>query len=387
MRHLENALRTAVEDLAATAPPAHDLATVARTRGRRIRRRRRAVAGLVAVVLVGGVLTPYAIMEDRRSAPRPVPVAPTPSPSPSLISPQPGDKVPYVAAAGKKWWNEPIALPGGLVVTAVSAKWLNEDQQPADTLQEGSVVLNRATGRYQVFPGGYRTFEAAPTGRYLLVQDQQTAHIGIANAITGRVRTLSHGSGSGVQWSADGKKLLLTLNAGGFRVIDAATASATDHLIPESNALCPDYCFFTWLPGGKQVAIAERDPAVPQSETRPDTVLKVVVHDVATGKRVRELPLPGVPAGTEAWSPDGKNVLLMPDATEPDAYRIAEVATGRVLGTIYAGRGTPVRFVGNSTVLAIGGRDLYLHDLKGVLKAKLNLPADFTGRDISLGSP
>ncbi|MEV6303764.1 WD40 repeat domain-containing protein [Actinoplanes sp. NPDC051861] len=382
MKHFEDSVRAAVEELAATAPPPGDLASVARNRGRRIRRRRRAVAGLAAVALVGSVLTPYAIMEDRRSAPRPVPVAPTPSPS--VTSPQPAAKVPYVAAAGKKWWTEPIALPGGLVVTAVSGKWTSE-QRPADTLAQGSVVLNRATGRYQVFPGGYTMFDAAPAGRYVLVQDDSSARIGIANAATGQVRMLDHGSGSGVEWSSDGKKLLLTLNAGGFRIIDAATGSAEDHTIPESTALCPDNCFFTWLPGGKQVAIAERDPAVKQSEDREDTVQKVVVYDAATGARLRELPLPGVPAGTGAWSPDGKHVLLMPDATEPGGVRITEVATGRVLGTIGSQQRMPVRFVENSTVLAVGGRDLYLHDLNGVLKAKLNLPADFIGRDISLG--
>jgi dipeptidyl aminopeptidase/acylaminoacyl peptidase len=388
MKHIEDSVRSVVEELADTAPFPAGLADVARTRGRRIRRRRRAVVGLVAVALVGTVVTPYAVLDERRGAPRPVPVAPTPSESPA---PRTTSAVPYVAAAGANWWTKPLVLPGDLAVTGLTRKSVVLDangveKEPAATPREGNVVLDRAAGSYRMLSSGYQALKVAPTGRYALVESGTTARVGIADTTTGRVRMLDHGSGSGVEWSPDGEQLLLTLNAGGFRVIDAATAESRDRDIPESRELCPDYCFFTWLPGGQEVALAQRDPDVEQSESRPDTVKSIKVYAVATGKLVRELPVPGVPESSAAWSPDGRHVLLGTDASS-DSIRIVEVPSGRTVATVNVDNTVPVRFVGNDTVLGVAGRDAYFYDLSGRLKLRMALPAEFADREISFGKP
>ncbi|MFC7529014.1 WD40 repeat domain-containing protein [Actinoplanes sp. GCM10030250] len=384
MRHLEDSVRAAVEDLAASAPSVPDLAGAARIRGRRIRRRRRTVVGLVAAALIGTVITPYAIMEDRRSAP-PVPVAPTSAPTPS---PDGTDQVPQLSAADDSWWNDPLILPGDVVVAGVGRKSVadaqGQERTAKKTFQEGNVVLDRATGRYRVLSSGYQALDAAPAGRFALVESGTTARMGIADATTGQVRMLGHGPGSGVQWSPDGTKLLVTLLDGGFRVIDAATGDAVDHDLPESRELCPDHCVFTWLPGGTEVALAQRDPGVPRSESRPDTVKSVRVYSVTSGELLRELPIPGVPAGTAAWSPDGRHVLLEPDASA-DVIRIAEVTSGRTVATIAADSTVPVRFAGSDTVLAAAGRNVYYFSLKGEKKLQVILPAEFAGREISFG--
>ncbi|MEU4425111.1 hypothetical protein AB0F81_31200 [Actinoplanes sp. NPDC024001] len=383
MTELERTVRAAVNDLAQQAPPALDLATAARVRGRRIRRRRQALVGLAAAVLVGTVITPYAVLNDRRSAPEPALVT-TPPPAPSV---EPATTVPYVRAGGVKWWKSPIELPGDLAVTSVSRRGVVMDENGQDvpaaaTFKEGNVVLDRDAGRYRVLPSGYQHFEAAPTGRYVLVENE-AAKVGIADASTGRVRMLDHGSGGGVQWSPDGKTLLLTLNAGGFRLIDAATATRRDHSIPESNALCPDFCSFTWLPNGKEVALAQRDPAVPQSEDRPDTVRSIKIYSVDTGQLVREIPVPGVPVGSTAWSPDGRYVLLRPDASEPNGTRIAEVETGRIVGTI---PGEPRVYVHESNqIFTIDGIQVGLYNVSGRLQARIALPDDFARREAFIG--
>jgi hypothetical protein len=394
MTHLEENLRAAVEDLAASAPRLNNLAMVARIRGRRIRRRRQAVLGAAMLVLAGAVITPYAVLNGHRAGPRPQPVASVP-PSTSAVVPAPSQDV-TVPAVRKDWWKAPIELPGGVVVTSVgrrAAQDENGDDLPVpETMQAGNVALDRATGRYRIFPSGYQLFQAAPTGKYVLVEDGLTARVGIVNSATGGSRKLSHGSGSGaMQWTPDGKKLLLPLNAGGIRLIDATNAAEKDVEIPNANAFCPDFCFFTWLPGGKEVAIAQRDPDVERSEATLSTVKTVDVYSATTGKLLRTLPIPGFPVGSAAWSPDGRHVVLLPDANG-SGLRIAEVATGRVVGVIpdisfdYPTVTSQVRFIGNDQVLALDGLDAGVYDLTGKLRATSRLPADLAGRTVTLGN-
>ncbi|AEV89240.1 putative WD repeat-containing protein [Actinoplanes sp. SE50] len=384
MRNLDRDLRVTVADLAAGAPPLNDLAMVARIRGRRIRRRRQTALGAAVLVLAGLAITPFAVF--RRHA-EPAPPAVVPSVTPSSTPPP-------VAAIRTDWWKAPITLPGGVVITSVSRRgsFNSLDSIPASagrTVHEGNVALDRATGRYRVYPIDYQEFVAAPTGRYVRV-DGTVGGVGILNVQTGGVRQLHHGTGSGaMQWSADGQRMLLSLNAGGIRTIDAKTGQETDVTIPDTG--CPDYCFYTWLPGEKEVAIGQVDPAVPQSEDRPDTVGSVKVYSASTGQLSRTLPVHGVPAGSAAWSADGRYVVVLPDASQPDGLRVIETATGRVVGTIpgfrfdYPAVSDQIRFIGNDRILTAEGLDLNYYDLTGKKLAGMRLPDDFADRDVAFG--
>ncbi|MDI6099100.1 hypothetical protein QLQ12_10880 [Actinoplanes sp. NEAU-A12] len=385
MTRLEDMVGAAVRDLADSAPNAHDLASVARVRGRRIRRRRQALLGAAAVVLAGAVITPYAVLDGWNGGPRPQPVASVP-PSTAPVVPVPST-VATAPAIRKDWWAAPVRLPGDLVVTSVGRREVNGPNGVTavapKTVQEGNVALDRSTGRYRAFSGGYQGFDGAPAGRYVMTDDGITAQIGILDSVTGQTRQLGHGSGRGVEWSADGKTLLLSLLRGGVRLIDAKTGAAVDREMPDAIALCPSYCNFTWLPGGEEIAIAQRDPRVERSEALPDTVRDIRVFSVATGKPLRTLPVPGVPAGSAAWSPDGRYVALLPDAAEEDGIRIAEVATGRIVATLPLVE--QVRFIADDQILTVRGLDVGVYDLTGKLRQSSRLPQDFLGRGISLG--
>ncbi|WIM96541.1 hypothetical protein ACTOB_008750 [Actinoplanes oblitus] len=390
MRHLEDNLRTTVEDLASSAPPLDGLAMIARIRGRRIRRRRQAVLCAAVAVLAGAVITPYAVF-GHRDGRQPQPAASVPSSRPAVAVPMPSTTV-TVPAIRKEWWRAPVRLPGGVVVTSVGRPGATaEDGTPAgrsDDRQHGNVALNRVTGRYQVYSAKYQRFAAAPAGRYVLIEDESAGGggyvpVGVLNAAYGSWQLFTHGAGLGTEWSPDGEKIALTMQTGNLRIIVAKTGAEKDREIPGGSALCPDVCTFTWLPGGTEVALAQRDPAVAQSEAVPDTIKEIKVFSAATGELVRTLPVPGVPAGSGAWSPDGRYVALQPDATQPDGIRIAEVATGRVVTTLPLG--AQVRFVADHQVLLVDGLDVRVFDLAGRVRATSRLPADFADREISLG--
>ncbi|GAA2680287.1 WD40 repeat domain-containing protein [Actinoplanes palleronii] len=389
MRHFEDNLRAAVEDLARAAPAMNDMAVVARIRGRRIRRRRQTVLGAAVVLLAGAVITPYVVLDGRRDGQRPQPVDSVPT-SKAPVVPLPSGPV-TVPAIRADWWKAPIELPGGVVVTSVSRpNTYNDDGTPTftgDTPQDGNVALNRLTGRYQVFPVKYQVFEAAPKGHYVLVEDESMAGgyvpVGIVDAAYNGAQVLTHGSGLGTEWSPDGKKVALTTSLGNLRIIDAKSVTEKEREIPGGRELCPDTCTFTWLPGSKEVALPQRDPDVAESESVPDTIKEIKVFSAATGKLLRTLPIPGVPTGSAAWSPDGRYVALRPDATAPDGTRIAEVATGRVVTTLP--RAGQVRFLAEDQILALSGLDVTVYDLTGTVRATSRLPADFNNREVSLG--
>jgi hypothetical protein len=93
--------------------------------------------------------------------------------------------------------------------------------------------------------------------------------------------------------------------------------------------------------------------------------------------------------GSGAWSPDGRHVVVLPDASEHAGLRIVEVATGRVTGIIpdvgsFVST-SQVRFIGTDQVLVVNGLETGVYDLTGAKRASTRLPADFAGRDVSLG--
>ncbi|WP_328463960.1 hypothetical protein OHA21_39400 [Actinoplanes sp. NBC_00393] len=365
MKYLEESVRVAVEELAASAPYSHDLATVARSRGRRIRRRQQMAVGLAAVLLVGAVVTPYAILDGRQAAP--VPIAP--SPSPTELAPAP--------VISEQWWKEPVRLPGGFVITALSqpGKRLGQGKSGGSTPQTGNVVLDRSTGRYRVLDGEFSTVIGAPAGKYAIVYRGQD--LGIADSTTGQVRQFDFGPATsfGAQWSPDGTRLLLT-RENGFRILDPATGEHQDRDTPGGLSNCADQCFFAWL--------SPTEVSLPQRQASSQAVAAMHVFSTGNGALLRTVPLVRTPvSGQNAVSPDGRHMLIDPDRNDMYAREFIDVRSGRTVGT-FRGIG-PAHFVADDQILVVGSKAAVLYDLAGNELQSTSMPPEFSGRRISVG--
>ncbi|HEX8346949.1 MAG TPA: hypothetical protein VF657_19760, partial [Actinoplanes sp.] len=213
---IDDLLRDAVHELADEADPAADLATGAMVRGRRLRQRRRAGVAVAAAVLAGAVALPYQWIQGR-----------------------PGVNRPPVAAADRAatWWEAPLALPGGWVATSLASA----ERIPGVTLPGAStlLVLDRRSGRYQSLERVEKAWPA-PRGDLVAVKAGDSGHvgqIGVRDMRDGRTRWFTADFVLDPQWSADGGRLLLTME-NGFNIIDTATGKMTSHRIDGRRYRC-----------------------------------------------------------------------------------------------------------------------------------------------------
>ncbi|SNY58717.1 TolB family protein [Paractinoplanes atraurantiacus] len=365
--NLEEGVRATLDDLAASAPMPLDLAGAARRKGRGIRRRRQAGVALAVMALA---VTPYVIVKKQEA--QPAPVSPTPTQSATAIR---------RTAAPQNWAKAPMKLPGGAIVTAVTRTDVGRDTPAGRTPQTGNVVLDRATGRYVALEDDYYTVWGAPAKNRGVVSNGGGG-LGLIRA-DGGLKWVQIAYMLDPQWSPDGTRLLVsTLN--GYTVIDAATGRMSRHSVADAIAVCPDNCFFTWLPDGKSIAVARRDLTVTQSEEAADKVSAVAVYDVTTGKQVRTMPVPGVPVSGNAWSPDGRRVLLEAAELGGTGRRIADTATGKIIKQIPAPN---ARFLPNGQILGLTDKLATLYDANGTVVEVMTLPRDFRYRTVSVGLP
>jgi hypothetical protein len=130
--------------------------------------------------------------------------------------------------------------------------------------------------------------------------------------------------------------------------------------------------------------VAQVDPNVAQSEDKADTIRDIAVYDAGTAARVRVLPVPGVPIGADAWSPDGRSVLLQAASPAGGPLRIADTATGRIIGTVPE---DTAHFLPGGRILTLSDRTAWLYDATGKPLDQARLPADFGYRTLSVGTP
>ncbi|GIE32062.1 hypothetical protein Ait01nite_051070 [Actinoplanes italicus] len=358
MRDLEESLRDAVLDLADDAPLAYDLAAVARTRGRRIRQRRRAALSAFVVVMVAAVAVPYVAL--RREPPqRVVEPAPTVTVAPSIVP----------RALPEFTVKSPYRLPGGATVSMLTLPGADDSKT--------YVSLDRSTGRYRQLAFAYDPLGMSPDGR-LFAGSTGRGKVRIFDAddrtvdtVDVRMRFDFH---SKPEWSPDGSRLLLPTEEG-FAVYDVATRSHRVFNRPDIRYFCPDLCYFTWLPNGREVAVAHRDEGVRRTEERADVIKSVVVYSADTGVEVRSIPMTGAPVSTDAWSPDGRSVLIQ--VQQPDfntSTRIAGTDTGALRGDPITGR---AMFLPDGRILTVGNRYAELLTADGVPLEEMKLPSQF----------
>lgn len=361
--------------LAAEARTGHALAGGAIVRGRRLLRRRRLTQAAVAAALTGLAVGAYSVQPYRRPATS-APVTATPG----LTPPTPAT---VVRPAGPANWSKaPVRLPGGRVITGLGRTGSGNGRTTINAVNSGNVFLNRDAGRYDVLRGNFSDIWVSPTGGWAAVTSEHRSHqIGLANLDTGKVRWTAARYVLHPVWSPDGHRVLLTEEEG-FVVLDAATGRLHRHPVHPATYRCTDYCLYTWLPGGDAVAIALTDVTAASSESAPHARRGVGIFSATTGKPVRVVRVRGTPTGADCWSPDGKLVLVRSETLDGLDTRIAEVATGRIVGVVPA---STAFFVSADRVLGLVDGAAVLYDLAGQAVERQPLPRSLTGRQVSVG--
>lgn len=368
---IDELLRDAVHGLAHEARTPADLATGAMVRGRRIRRRRRSglTAAVVAVALLAMTAIPYAVRHER--------------PAPA-VEMRIGQQV--------RWWEAPVALPGGWIVTGFgrNSGGLDDAGSPARAPKD-AMVLDRHAGRYRSIPH-VRLLWPAPSGRIVAFSADDNAHynqVGLLDLDTGRTEWIQQESLQAPQWSPDGRRLLFTTGEG-FVVLEVSTRRATPHAVDSATYPCSAECLFTWQPDGEQVGRPVDDPGGPEPpEGAPDVPARKGVQLFAadTGQPTKLLPTRGDPRGTEAWSPGGRYVLL--GERDRGARQLVEVTSGKVVRTFPESSwdGVSLYFTDDDHLLAIRGDGASSIAIDtGRVVAEVSLPAEAGIRAIGAGA-
>lgn len=306
--NLEDAVRTAVRDLAEEGRPVN-LAAGALRRGRRLRLRRRALTGAAALVAVAALAVPYLVARANPAAPDHRPAAP---PSSARPVPPSGSPVPSAPPT----LSGPVALADGWILGSVPAP-------------DSVYVYDRSARLYRRLP--YRFAAPAPTGNLVAVWER--GRIGVVDLATDAVRWVDRDDASILPphpWSRDGARIAYTTGDsaemdGTTRIVVVEAATAQARTLP-AKVRCGDGCFPTWLPDGR-VGMDLPGPSPRGVQT----------YRADDGRDAGVVALPGWVGQGSPWSPDGgRVVLLMPDGSTsgPLPRALVEVASGRNLGPV-----------------------------------------------------
>ncbi|MBE1486091.1 TolB-like translocation protein [Plantactinospora soyae] len=381
----ERLLRGAVRDLAGDPHQTPDLATVAVSRGRRIRRRRQVGTVAAAFVAVAAIAAPYVLLRPDPGPPG-YPIAGQPATSATAASATTGTAGPAPTAAPeptiwRDWESSPVKVPGGWIVTGATTT--------------GTPVSNwaydRTRGRYVDTSQDYSSVWTAPQGRLAAVRKtSRPGETGLLDIPTGKVRWIRTTSEILTpQWSPDGTRLLMTLMEGGtgdfsFGVLTVANSSFRRHAVRPDRFECTDLCRFTWVPSGKEVALPMTDPAAPRSESAPHLRRGLQLFSAADGTPTRLLPVRGNVSGPSAWSPDGRLMVVAGQETT----QLVSVDKGTVMHEMPS---ADVTWIDEKRLLYLDRKlnpgssidvAAVLVDLKGTEIARTVLPAELAGTDV-----
>ncbi|MGY0006850.1 hypothetical protein [Micromonospora sp. I033] len=142
---------------------------------------------------------------------------------------------------------------------------------------------------------------------------------------------------------------------------------------------CTDFCDFTWMRGGREVGLTLTARDAPESEPR-DLAKGVQLFSADDGRPTRLVTVPGAPAGPDAWSPDGKLVVVQ-GQREP---LLVETATGRVVNPLPT---ADVVWVTDDRLLyrrPNGSRDFVLADPAGRELVRQPLPKQLVDLEVTV---
>ena len=252
--------------------------------------------------------------------------------------------------------NRPVALPGGFVLTGLTSQ---------GTPRRTSWVLDRARG-YYVKLSQYESAFPAPRGPYVaVITAGGLSRIGIIDLRDGDLRWFDGDGWFGTpQWTSDGARLLISAFATddsgsmAFDIIDVDTGQIRRHEVDQINHRCTDWCMFTWMPDGAEVALPQTDTNVAHSEAEMDPRRGLQLFDADNGRPTRLLPIRGDIWSALSWSPDGRHVVVQGVTEEsPRRYQtqLVDARTGSVVRTFP----THVAYwIDNGRLLYLGVRGL-----------------------------
>ncbi|NJP30552.1 TolB family protein [Micromonospora thermarum] len=316
----EQALRTAVRELADEARTVPGLAERARARGRRLRRRRQLAATGGALAALVALAVPFVWLRPSDPGPGPAAWGPPSAPAESTGS--------VVPAPTGDWTASPLTLPGDWLLVGTTST----GESTGDPVERG-YALDRTGGRY-IGSDRYDEVWAAPRGGVAAVVDHdRRTELGLLDLASGEVRWVRTGGRIMTpHWSPDGRRLALTLmdkDSGDLSLgVLGATGGWRTFPVDDQEYLCTDQCFFTWTRDGREVALQQTDPTAPRSESEPHARRGVQFFSPENGRPTRLVPVKGDPAGPWSWSPNGRQVVVK----GRQGPQIVEVTTGRVIG-------------------------------------------------------
>lgn len=359
-RSMDDLLRETIRDLAAESGTATDLTGRALARGRRLRRRRRVATVAAVLLLVGTATIPYAVLHRAEHRTRPLPAATITVPVPTTVP------------APRFSMTEPFRVPGGLVITG-----MGRYRGAREMMQ--NYVLDRTTGRYRALPTKFIDNDPSPDGRYVIGSYFARNELALRDMRTGNTHWVPFDASPNPQWLPSGDRLVIYRNTG-FTVVDPATGRRTDHDIPDDQQLCVDYCQYTWLGDGTELAL----PQGYGLNEDPFRVTGLAIFDVRTGKLLRTMPIPGAPLGENSWSADGRAVLIRPSVPGTDQVLIASTTDGRPSGSFHA---NTAFFLPDGTVFGRLGAVVTHYDATGHPMESMTLPSPLDRKELSFGPP
>ncbi|GIG89054.1 hypothetical protein [Plantactinospora endophytica] len=296
----ERLLREAVHELAGTPHQPSDFAATAVRQGRRMRRRRQVIATAAAAVAVGAIVAPYVWLRPD-SQPPPLSIGGPPAPTASASA---ATNPPTLDT----WRNGPVPLPGGALLLSAGSSG-----------QAGPTwVYDPAKRRYVSIPAAYPTVRASSRlSLAAVIQPDRPTEVGLYDLATGEVQWVeAGGTVTAAEWSPDGRQLLLTLRQAkaGMHVIGLLSPvkpAVRQQPVKMRSLTCGSTCRFSWLPNGKEVALAETAPIPPGAGPGVEAAKAGIQLFLAdTGTPTRYLPVRGAVADSSAWSPGGTFVVV-----------------------------------------------------------------------------
>ncbi|MEU8007252.1 hypothetical protein AB0B66_39335 [Catellatospora sp. NPDC049111] len=226
---------------------------------------------------------------------------------PPGATPAPAGPTPSLSTLGET----PQQLAGGWQVVAAGDRVLDRTRNAyvALTMPRGGVI--------------------DPTGSRYATDSGQLSIVEVAGGKTTKVDRVVRLGSPVDPWSADGARLVATINrkdpyAVGFAVIDAATGKFTEHWLDRTKYDCSN-CAFVFTRDGKEVAMAIPDRS--QGEAA-ELVRSVQLFDAGTGEPTRSLPVKAMPQSPFAWSPDGRQIVANPDILKEGDQVLVDTTTG-----------------------------------------------------------